>query len=349
MDSKVEENTVQPLGVIAILRAGFEMVSRHIWLITLPILLDLFLWLGPRISTAPLNERFVAFLASQPMPDPAVARQIQQLGEIIGEMGGRSNLLSLLSALPILDVPSLLARQATGMVTPLGEPQVLLVTSVLALLGWVVVLIPAGPVLGFVYLNSLARRVRAMETDQDEEGQPEETVDPGDRVKRGINKLLSMFLFVAGLLMAVVVLVPLWSMAVGTVLMIAPPIGFLAWMISVGLGGYLALHLMFVVHGVLLGERGLFRATVESFMLIQTQFPSVMGLILLALVIYEGLGFVWSLPGGDSWALLVGIVGNGCIATGLTAATFVFYRERIGQLPEFSRLSRKNQNSGPAG
>ena len=346
MDSRVEENKAGPLGVIASLRAGFEMVGRHIWLITLPILLDLFLWLGPRISTAPLNERFVDVLASQSVPDPTLARQMQQLGEMIGEMGGRSNLLSLLSALPVLDVPTLLARQALGMVTPLGEPRVLLVTSVLALLGWVIVLIPAGPVLGFVYLNSLARRVRAMGPVQDDESQPEETVDQGDRVKRGINKLFSMFLFIAGLLMAVAVLVPLWSVAVGTVLMIAPPIGFLAWMISIGLGGYLALHLMFVVHGVLLGERGLFRATVESFMLIQTQFPSVMGLILLALVIYEGLGFIWSLPTSDSWTLLIGIVGNGCIATGLTAATFVFYRERIGQLPEFSRLSRKNQASG---
>jgi hypothetical protein len=280
------------------------------------------------------------------VPDPTLAQQMQQLGEVIGEMGVRSNLLSLLSALPILDVPTLLARQAMGTVTPLGEPRVLLVTSVLALLGWVAVLIPAGPVLGFIYLNSLARRVRALGLGQDEGEQPEETAEQSDRLMRGINKLLSMFLFVAGLLMAVAVLVPLWSVAVGTVLMIAPPIGFLAWMISVGLGGYLVLHLMFVVHGVLLGDRGLFRATVESFMLIQTQFPSVMGLILLALVIYEGLGFIWSLPTGDSWTLLIGIVGNGCIATGLTAATFVFYRERIGQLPEFSRLPGKNQTRG---
>jgi hypothetical protein len=61
------------------------------------------------------------------------------------------------------------------------------------------------------------------------------------------------------------------------------------------------------------------------------------------------LGFIWSLPTSDSWTLLIGIVGNGCIATGLTAATFVFYRERIGQLPEFSRLSGQNRNRGQAG
>jgi hypothetical protein len=57
-------------------------------------------------------------------------------------------------------------------------------------------------------------------------------------------------------------------------------------------------------------------------------------------VIYEGLGFVWSLPSGDSWALLIGILGNGCIATGLTAATFVFYQEQIGQLPKLDQPSK---------
>jgi len=62
-----------------------------------------------------------------------------------------------------------------------------------------------------------------------------------------------------------------------------------------------------------------------------TQLFSVMGLLVLTAVIYGGLSYVWLLPPTDSWTLLVGIVGNGCIATGLTAAGFVFYRERIGQ------------------
>jgi hypothetical protein len=87
--------------------------------------------------------------------------------------------------------------------------------------------------------------------------------------------------------------------------------------------------LLFVVHGVLLGGRGLLQAIWESVVLIHTQLPSIVGLLMLVLVIYEGLGFVWSLPSGDSWSLLVGILGNACIATGLTAATFVFYQERL--------------------
>ena len=51
-----------------------------------------------------------------------------------------------------------------------------------------------------------------------------------------------------------------------------------------------------------------------------------------AVLIYQGLGYIWSLPSGDSWLLLIGILGNSCIATGLLTGTFVFYQERVGVL-----------------
>jgi hypothetical protein len=192
-------------------------------------------------------------------------------------------------------------------------------------------LAPAGLTLGFLYLNSLARRVRALRSHaptlsaavsadgQDRQAPPRSS---------GVGKLVSFFLFATALLLVGVTLVPLWTLLVGTTLTISPLLGFLVWSLSVGFGGYLVLHLLFVVPGVLLGERGLFQATWESMVLIQNQFPSVVGLLLLVIVIYEGLGFVWSLPSDDSWSLLIGILGNSCIATGLTAAVFVFYQER---------------------
>ncbi len=93
--------------------------------------------------------------------------------------------------------------------------------------------------------------------------------------------------------------------------------------------GYGALHLIFVVPGILLGERPLHRAIGESMLLTHLNLPPVLGLIVLAVVIYEGLGYAWSLPANDSWALLVGIVGNAFVATSLTGAAFIFYRERL--------------------
>jgi hypothetical protein len=347
MDTRTQEETAAPLGVIGSLTTGFEMVGRHLWLVGLPMLLDLLLWLGPRLSPLPLLRRFARFLMSQPMPDPAATEQVELMVELLNQFGDRFNLFSLLSSLPLLNVPSLLARRAPALASPLGEPGELLVGSVLVLMAWMVVLMPLGLALGFLYLNGLARHVRALRRAEgagSEAGEAEGT-EGRSWLSRFLIKLVNVFLFATILLVLGMIAVPLWSLAVGTVMLIAPPFGFLAWAISVGLAGYLALHLLFVLPGVLVGERGLFRATLESFVMIQSQFPSVVGLILAVVVIYEGLGLIWSLPSSDSWALLVGILGNGCIATGLTAATFVFYQERVGQLPELRRPAAKPPSS----
>ncbi len=320
MNPTTKEKATGPLGVIDCLAAGFETLGRNLWLIVLPLLLDLFLWMGPRLKITPLLQAVAAFLVAQPVPDPETARQVAQAAELLELFGEQFNLLSLLGALPLLDVPSLLAHRAPGAVLPLGEPRELLVTSALALMAWVAVLIPIGLALGFLYLNSLAGRVLVMRSSE---------ADQAVEASSGMGKAVRVLVFVAGLLMIGMVVGPLWMLLVGTATAIAQSLGFLAWAFGVGLMGYVALHLLFVVHGILLGGQGLLRAIWDSILLIHTQFPSVLGLVVLVVLIYEGLGYVWSLPSGDSWLLLVGILGNGCIVTGLTVATFVFYQERV--------------------
>ena len=129
---------------------------------------------------------------------------------------------------------------------------------------------------------------------------------------------------------------------VGLTSSFAQPLALLVWLVGLGLGSYLALHLMFVMQGVLLGERGLLRSLWESVLMIRMQFLPVIGLLLAVMLIRQGLDLVWSLPSEDSWSLLVGILGHACVATGLTAGTFVFYRERVGQLPNTARRTVGN-------
>lgn len=320
MKPTTREKATGPLGVIDCLAAGFEALGRNLWLVALPVLLDLFLWLGPRLKITPLLQAVVAFLVVQPVPDLETARQVAQAAELLELFGEQFNLFSLLGALPLLDVPSLLAHRVLGAVLPLGEPRELLITSALALMAWVAVLVPTGLALGFLYLNSLAGRVLVMRSSE-----AEQAVEASS----GMGRAVRVLVFVAGLLMIGMVVGPLWMLLVGIATAIAQSLGFLAWAFGVGLMGYVALHLLFVVHGILLGGQGLLRAIWDSILLIHTQFPSVLGLVVLMVLIYEGLGYVWSLPSGNSWLLLVGVLGNGCIATGLTAATFVFYQERV--------------------
>ena len=75
--------------------------------------------------------------------------------------------------------------------------------------------------------------------------------------------------------------------------------------------------------------------------MIHAHLPSVLILILVVVVIYRGLGYVWSLPPGDSWSLMIGILANSCIVTALITATFVFYQERIRLLPGTKQASAR--------
>ncbi len=52
-----------PLGLIDTLSSGFKVVQRRPWLILPPILLDLWLWLGPRWSIQPLADSLLRLLS----------------------------------------------------------------------------------------------------------------------------------------------------------------------------------------------------------------------------------------------------------------------------------------------
>ena len=54
-------------GVFATLGNGFELTTRDLWLIVIPAILDVFLWIGPRLSFRPLIESLSAQLPPQPM------------------------------------------------------------------------------------------------------------------------------------------------------------------------------------------------------------------------------------------------------------------------------------------
>jgi hypothetical protein len=338
MGEKVNEETSSPLGVLGSLMAGFEMLGHNWWLLALPALVDLFFWLGPRLSVAPLIRTTIVLLRNQPTPDAETARRLALTIQALDRFGEQFNLFSLLGAIPLLNPPSLLVQHAPGAISPIGERLVLPVANVLALTGWGAILVPVGLLLGFVYLYLVANRVHAIRSVEapapERQREQEMTAEPKRHIP-GCNaalKLVRILLFSAGLLAIGIVLLPIWLAMLTAAAAVADVLLLLTWGLSMGLLSFAVIHLLFVVHGVLLGERGLFRAILESIVLIRSNFPSCVGLVLAIVLIYQGLGYVWSLPSGDSWLLLMGILGNSCIATALITGTFVFYQERIKTL-----------------
>jgi hypothetical protein len=325
MEDRRKERT-SPKGVIGCLSAGFELLSRNLGLIILPVLLDLLLWWGPRISIAPLLKSWGSIIATQSSVTSDAMLQVDQVVEVLELIGEQFNLLSLLGGLPLLQVPSLLVQRAPGGISPLGEPIVFSIANILALAPWWAGLVLFGLLIGAWYLNGLAQRVCSIPSPAVEK--IKETANVDDEMER----LFRAFMFGVVLLIGVTVVVFIWLLMVALAAVVAQMLGTLVWLAGGGLIGYAVLHLMFVPSSLLLGGRSLLRAMWESMVLTHSQLSSVLGLVLVAVVIYEGLGFAWSLPGGDSWTLLIGIVGNAAIATGLTVGVFVFYREQMAHL-----------------
>src|SRR2546422_9788340 len=51
-----ETRAATPPGLIDTLQAGFDTVNRNLWLLALPIAIDVFFWLGPQLTLGSLAE-----------------------------------------------------------------------------------------------------------------------------------------------------------------------------------------------------------------------------------------------------------------------------------------------------
>ena len=76
MGKRQSAGPTPPLGVIDSLGHGLQAVVTHLPLLILPLLLDLFLWLGPQLSIAPLLSQALAFVRANPEFASALNQQL---------------------------------------------------------------------------------------------------------------------------------------------------------------------------------------------------------------------------------------------------------------------------------
>src|SRR5262245_39887083 len=101
MNMEKLEKLPPPPGIIGSLRAGFDVVSGHVWLILVPILLDLVLWLGPRVSPGNVFSTMISGLITLMKETASLPPQdVRPLTEF-AELSGRFNWLSWIRTFPI--------------------------------------------------------------------------------------------------------------------------------------------------------------------------------------------------------------------------------------------------------
>ncbi len=307
-------------GVAATLAAGFDLTTRHLWLLLLPVMLDAFLWLGPRLSVRPLIMQRLQLWPQEPAL-AGMAEQVMMLAPY-------TNLFTLLS-IPLIGVPVLLVGPAPEK-TPLAV-SVTEVTSITTWLAYSVLFLLLGLLLTAVYYTLIARTVRtnarhAMPA-QGEAGASQPTTTPIPLVVHAWRTWVFLLVVGIALVFAFVLLyIPLSLVAVVASLL-SPLLGTLVLLSGLVLLVWLILFAFFLPQSVALYGRLPHHALRESVQLIRRHGSSAMGLILVVILVNRLLAqFLWWMEDG-TWITAVSILAHAFVSTSLLMATFIFYRD----------------------
>ncbi len=307
MQSK--EKTAPLPSIWATIAAGFDVTAKHFWLILIPVLLDSFLWLGPRLSIRLLVERMVVFWQQE-------SAAVSGLNvDALLALAPRTNLLTSLSV-PIIGVPALMVG-LTPEKTPLPTTLIELDSAGL-MVGLFVLFSVLGLMLTAVYMTLTASVVRQMP------------------VRQALSKLVTNWLKLMGLVITLLI----FAMMVYIPVVI---VGVLAALISQGLASvvllagpvlilWLVVYLVFAPHGIFVNGRPLGRAMIESLQMMRYFLLSAVTLLLFVILIGQSVDWLLLLADDGSWLTWVGIWGHAFVSTALLAATFIFYRDRYDSL-----------------
>jgi len=103
-------------------------------------------------------------------------------------------------------------------------------------------------------------------------------------------------------------------------------------------------YFFFAIDALFISRVSPWQALRMSLAIVRTYFWSSAGLIGLTLLISNGLNILWAALAAQAWGLVLGIVGNAYIGSGLAAASMLFYRDRSGLL-----IAASVQDRPPAG
>ena len=326
---------IKSLSVIDTLSAGFNTITRKLWLIIPPVLLDLYLWRGPRLSILQVARQLAHFLRGLPstslsgVPPSALAQALE-------EMGRELNLFSLLHN-GLMGMPSLIAwaaseiegRQIGDAIEINSWGSLLIISAALLLL---------GVFIGSIYLVLTALAIR------------QENLSVGEIWRRAWHCwawVVVWGILLLGLGLSINLVISMVTLPVALINQAAAQGLFsLLWFIGVGLILWLALNTFFTVQALVLQDVGLVRALWRSFNVVRRSFWATLGLIFLSLLIQLGFGQIWQRLNTGSWQMLLGIVGNAYIGSGVMAAIMTFYLDRYRRWQEEQGAEAIGSESG---
>ncbi len=316
--------------IIPSLRAGFDAVANHIWLILLPVLVDLLIWLGPHLAVQKLIEPLLLQMSQMPvMENSAMTESINAAQAIWSTISEHFNLTMALRSFPV-GTPSLMSNWLP-LATPFGKPIVVEVQSTVDAIGWWLILSLIGLMIGSLFFSLVARVT----------GKDKLPINAGSLGWVTWQSLLMVIFVVAAIaLLSIPVLVVL-----GSLTLINPILGQGALFLGGLLLVWLIVPLIFTPHGIFALRLPFIRALATSVQVVRYTYSGTGFFLLLLVVISQGLDMLWQVPKETSWLTLVGIIGHAFVNTGILAASFVYFRDSLRFVQEFLVQAQQMQQA----
>ncbi len=323
MTTEGKKTTALP-GLFSTVAAGFDLISRHLWVVLLPICFDIVYWIGPQLRSTDLWL--------------SLAQMFRELGVMVdiaaqlSSVAARTNLFTVFSV-PLLGIPGLMA----GLIMPEQTPTAPVALEIEGATMWLLLfalISAAGLLASAVYHGIIAHALCAE--------QPEaciESTSLADSPRHSLVRQLPIFgLRILGLALVLVTLVivlyvPLMLVATVVTLLNAA-LGSLVILSGLLVIMWVIFYLSFGLHGIVLRNRPVLLALLDSLRVVRHNWASTLALLLLILAVRNLLSWLWMMVDRGSWFTLINIASYAFVNAGLTAATFVFYRDRIVMLEQ---------------
>jgi hypothetical protein len=310
----------KPLNVIDVLTAGFEIVRRRPWTILIPILMDVGIWLLPRISLGELLRPYLTEMFNTNSLPPDAAANAEETRQIMTQVINSLNLVGLVSAAlnSTVRLPTLLAFDNGDIHTPINAfPYTFsLQSGLLAVFIFVplflLALLPAA-----LFLEWIAQGVRPLENAPRFAWAPRVAILWLKLI--AFSAILVFILLAAGLILLIGQMFSPADGGVGS---------FVAALVAVGFF-WIAIYFFFTVSAMAVSNVGILEAIRRSVLIFRFHFWASLVLFALTLFLDRGLALVWHGLAVSSLGLLVGIAANAFIGTSLLAASMVFYQDRM--------------------
>lgn len=319
----------QTASIIDTLSAGYVALNRRLWIVLIPIVVNLYFVFGAPVTIVPIIEQLRSLIATSQQiaaQDGSTVPPGLQLNESIEHVDMRQPLLWL-HMLPLLERNAVLGQMNTDFAVTISADtsmvhndsgDAIVVGNVLSLLVVFVALNLAGLLLSGLFLQQVVQAVSVTQR-----------VGTGRAQVIQWAQLVGRILLWAALITLALLVVSVPFFIVATIAaLVVPPVSaliFLLWVVALF---WARIYIGFAIEAMAMDGVGPLRAIGNSFSLVRRNFFATLGFLILLGVIGAGLGLVWQQISSTTLGVVFACVASAYIGSGLAAARMLFYRQR---------------------